>query len=181
VTVVCNASPLIALGKLGRLGLLLSLYGEILIPQEVYNEVVVNGLRLGAAEAQSVDWLVQHGHIRVLQVQLPSPPPDWAQAIDVGEGQAVLLAQLQAAEWILIDNAHARRAAREARVPLKGTIGLLLEAFRKKYLTLQEFELLIQDIQAHPEFWISDRLCEWALAQARQSETRTSGSSLHQP
>ncbi len=38
----------------------------------------------------------------------------------------------------------------------------------KKHLTLQEFELLIQEIQAHPELWISDHLCEWALAQARK-------------
>jgi predicted nucleic acid-binding protein len=47
VKVVCNAGPLIAPGKLGRLGLLLKLYDAILVPREVYNEVVVNGLRLG--------------------------------------------------------------------------------------------------------------------------------------
>ncbi len=168
--VVCNAGPLIALGKLGRLGLLLNLYGEILIPQEVYGEVVLNGLRLGAVEAQSVDWLVHHGYIRILQVQLPSPLPEWALPIDMGEAQAIFLAQQQLADWVLIDNAHARQAARQANVPLKGTIGLLLEAFRKKHLTLQEFELLIQEIQAHPELWISDHLCEWALAQARKEK-----------
>jgi predicted nucleic acid-binding protein len=44
VKVVSNAGPLIALGKLGQLGLLLKLYGEILIPREVCNEVVINGL-----------------------------------------------------------------------------------------------------------------------------------------
>jgi predicted nucleic acid-binding protein len=55
VKVVCNAGPLIALGKVGRLGLLLKLYDTILVPREVYNEVVVNGLRLGASEAQAVE------------------------------------------------------------------------------------------------------------------------------
>ncbi len=70
--VVCNAGPLIALGKLGRLGLLLKLYDEILVPREVYNEVVVNGLRLGASESQAVDWLVREGHIRVVDVELPA-------------------------------------------------------------------------------------------------------------
>ncbi len=166
--VVCNAGPLIALGKLGRLGLLLNLYDEILIPQEVYNEVVINGLHIGAAEAQSVDWLVQRGYIRVFQVQLPSPLPEWALPIDIGEAQAVLLAQQRSADWVLIDNAHARQAARQASVPLKGTVGLLLEALHKKHLTLQEFELLIQEIQARPELWISDRLCEWALVEAKR-------------
>lgn len=166
--VVCNAGPLITLGKLGRLGLLLNLYAEILIPQEVYNEVVVNGLRLGAAEAQSVDWLLREGYIRIVGVETPPSLPDWAQPIDIGEAQAILLAQQQEADWVLIDNAHARRAARLAGIPLKGTIGLLLEALRKKHLARQEFELLIQEIQTHPEFWISERLCEWALKQMRE-------------
>jgi predicted nucleic acid-binding protein len=159
---------LIALGKLGWLGLLLKLYSEILIPREVYDEVVVNGLRLGAPEAQTIDWLVRQGHIRVAQVALPSPLPPWAEPIDIGEVQVILLAQQQAADWVLIDNAHARRAARHVGLPLKGTIGLLLESFRRGHLTLQEFELLIQDIQARPELWISERLCEGALARARQ-------------
>ena len=52
--VVSNAGPLIARGQLGQLGLLLKLYSEILIPREVYNEVVANGLRLGALDAQAV-------------------------------------------------------------------------------------------------------------------------------
>ena len=166
--VVSNAGPLIALGKLGQLGLLLKLYDEILIPRLVYDEVVINGLRLGAPEAQTVDWLIQQGHIRVVELTLPSPLPFWAEPIDIGEAQVILLAQQQAAGWALIDNAHARRAARQVSLPLKGTIGLLLESFRRGYLTLQEFELLIQDIQARPELWISERLCEWALARARQ-------------
>lgn len=166
--VVCNAGPLIALGKLGRLGLLLKLYDEILVPREVYNEVVVNGLRLGASEAQAVDWLVREGHVRVVDVELPAPLPDWAQPIDSGEVQVIVLGQQQSSDWVLIDNAHARRAARQANLPLKGTIGLLLQALREGHLTLQEIELLIQDIQARPDLWISDRLCELALAQARE-------------
>ena len=57
--VVSNAGPLIALGKLGRLGLLNQLYDVVLIPSEVYQEVVVNGLRLGAPDADAVQFLVQ--------------------------------------------------------------------------------------------------------------------------
>lgn len=165
---VSNAGPLIALGKLGQLGLLLKLYDEILIPREVYNEVVVNGLRLGAPDARAVDFLIRQGHIRVVDVTLPSPPPTWAQPIDAGELEVIVLAQQQSADWVLIDNVHARKAARQAGLPPKGTVGLLLEAFRQGYLTLQEFELLIQNIKAQPDLWISERLCDQALAQARQ-------------
>jgi predicted nucleic acid-binding protein len=99
---------------------------------------------------------------------LPSPLPAWAQSIDAGELEVIVLAQQQAADWVLIDNVHARKAAREAGLPLKGTVGLLMQAFRRGYLSLREFELLIQNIKAQPDLWISEQLCDQALAQARQ-------------
>ena len=46
--VLCNAGPLMALGKLNRLDLLAGLYGEVQIPRAVYNEVVTQGLARGA-------------------------------------------------------------------------------------------------------------------------------------
>ena len=75
MNVVSNAGPLIALGKLGQLSMLLTLYGDILMPRQVYNEVVINGLRLGADDAPAVDFLVQQGYIRVVEVALPSRCP----------------------------------------------------------------------------------------------------------
>lgn len=75
---ISNAGPLIALAKLGQLGLLLKLFNEIVIPREVYSEVVTNGLLLGAPDAVSVDYLVRQGHILVKDVTLPTPIPEWA-------------------------------------------------------------------------------------------------------
>jgi predicted nucleic acid-binding protein len=58
---------------------------------------------------------------------------------------------------------------------LKGTVGLLLEAFRQQHLSLPEFEVLIHNIKMQPDLWISDRLCDRALAQARQeAQSRSS-------
>jgi predicted nucleic acid-binding protein len=172
VNVVSNASPLIALGKLGQLSMLLTLYGAIFIPRQVYNEVVINGLRLGADDAPAVDFLVQQGYIQVVEVALPSPLPAWTQSLDAGEIEVIVLGQQQAADWVLIDNEHARKAAREVGLPLKGTVGLLLEAWRQGHLSLQAFELLIQEIKHRPDLWISAQLCDRALAQARQEATQ---------
>ena len=52
MTVVCNAGPLIALGKLGRLDLLQKLYGTVLVPQQVYEETVSSGIARGAPDAR---------------------------------------------------------------------------------------------------------------------------------
>jgi predicted nucleic acid-binding protein len=44
MNVVSNASPLIALIRLGHLDLLRQLYGTVVIPDAVWHEVVVEGL-----------------------------------------------------------------------------------------------------------------------------------------
>lgn len=52
--VVADATPLIALAKLGQLAWLPDLFGEVLVPGAVYSEIVVAGVgRSGAAEIQA--------------------------------------------------------------------------------------------------------------------------------
>jgi predicted nucleic acid-binding protein len=165
---VSNATPLIFLGKLGQLGLLSKIYDDVLVPGEVYKEVVINGLRLGSAEAKAVDFLVQRSQIQVVQIGLPDPLPTWAAPIDAGELEVILLALQKRIDLVLIDNLHARKAARKAGVTVKGTLGVLLDAFRQKHLTLNELELLIHTVKIHPDIWISDILCDQVLTQAKQ-------------
>ena len=43
MNIVSNASPLIALIRIGQLDLLRQLYSEIIIPDAVWHEVVVEG------------------------------------------------------------------------------------------------------------------------------------------
>jgi uncharacterized protein len=43
VTPVSNASPLISLARIGHLDLLPKLFERVLIPTEVYNEIVIDG------------------------------------------------------------------------------------------------------------------------------------------
>ena len=51
--VVSNAGPLIALGKLGQLGLLLMLYGEILIPKMLAIGIIMTVLALSSTRCTS--------------------------------------------------------------------------------------------------------------------------------
>jgi predicted nucleic acid-binding protein len=167
LVVVGDASPLIILSKLGRLSLLIDLYELILIPQAVYEEAVVAGLREGHVDAIAIDHLVRLGHISVQSVRLSGQEKEWMHTIDSGEAEVIALARKNDANLALIDNAHARRAARALGVPVRGTVGILLEAVAKRQLTLPEFRLLIQEIKNRPEFWIGDRLCDAALDKVR--------------
>ncbi|CAG0932094.1 hypothetical protein TFLX_02454 [Thermoflexales bacterium] len=51
---VSNAGPLIALGKLGLMSLLHTLYDSVVIPTAVYDEVVTRALEQGQPDAYAV-------------------------------------------------------------------------------------------------------------------------------
>jgi predicted nucleic acid-binding protein len=108
----------------------------------------------------------------MVEVVLPSTLPTWAEPLDAGEIEVIVLGQQQTADWVLVDNEHARRAARQVGLPLKGTVGLLLKAWRQGHLSLQAFEFLIQEVNARPDLWVSTQLCDRALEQARQEATQ---------
>lgn len=165
---VSNASPLIFLGKLGQLGLLLKLYEQVTIPQQVYQEVVVAGRQIGAPEADAVDFLIRHDHIQVAQIAVPNPEPAWAGEIHAGETAAIRLCQQLSADLLLLDDARARSIARQCELTVKGTAGVLLDAFRRGFLTLAELELQMHTIQERSDIWIGDRLCRAVVEQARR-------------
>jgi len=54
--VIVNATPLIALAAIGRLHLLQDLFGEVIIPQAIYREVVV----AGASKPDADTWATAH-------------------------------------------------------------------------------------------------------------------------
>ncbi len=108
MTVVCNAGPLIALGKLGRLGLLQKLFGEVAIAREVYREVVLTGHKLGFSEAEAVDFLIQKGVVRIIDIELAADHTLSSSGIDIGEIETIILARCRNANWVLIDDRQAR-------------------------------------------------------------------------
>ncbi len=57
MSVVSNASPLINLARIGKLDLLHDLYGELIIPEAVWREVVVDGAgQPGADQVKGATW-----------------------------------------------------------------------------------------------------------------------------
>jgi len=51
---ICNSGPLIYLAKLNRLDLLADLYGSVIIPRAVHDEVVVFGKQRGHVDALTI-------------------------------------------------------------------------------------------------------------------------------
>ncbi len=61
---------------------------------------------------------------------------------------------------VLVDDEDARSEARRLGLPIRGTLGVLVAAYRQALITLPDTELLIQEIAARPDIWISAALCE---------------------
>ena len=124
--IVSDASILINLARIGKLELLQKLYGEIIVPEAVWQEVVVNGVgQPGAEEINTADWvkrtLVKNRHlVQALR-----------QDLDPGESEAIALALELEAELLLMDERLGRESAHYFGLHYIGLIGVLIEARHK--------------------------------------------------
>ncbi|MBC8503343.1 MAG: DUF3368 domain-containing protein [Chloroflexi bacterium] len=83
--------------------------------------------------------------------------------LDMGEAEALVLAEELAADWILLDEAKARLAAGFLEFPYIGTIGFLLLA--KQMGKINAVRPLLDELRIK-KFYISDRVYQSALKQA---------------
>lgn len=107
---VSNSSPLLYLATLGDLNFLPTLFGDILIPQAVWQELVVDGRgKPGAAEVETArgDWLdLRIVSNRDLVLELTS------QRLQLGESEAIVLAEELNQRAIFMDDELAVQKAR---------------------------------------------------------------------
>src|SRR4030066_2561678 len=121
--VVSNSSPLIFLSSIGNLDLLKAEFGEILVPEAVYDEVTSNELR-GSNEVKDADWIKVQ---TIKNIEAISFIP----MLDRGEESAIVLAIEQDADLILLDDLAGRRAAMMHGFNVMGTLGFLKVMHRK--------------------------------------------------
>jgi predicted nucleic acid-binding protein len=178
-TVLSNAGPLIALGKLGRLALLPRLYPGLSIPRTVYQEVVAEGIASGAPDAFMTRLLVERYRCPIVEASrevFDAYVPGCA--LDAGEREVLALARGTDQSLVLMDDELARAESRRLGIPAKGTLGVLVEAHRSGLLTLDEIEILLLTITARPDIWISAKLCRQILAELGRPEPESPVSSL---
>src|SRR4030066_1296138 len=107
--IVSNSTVLIYLAKIGKINLLKELFGEILIPAEVIDEVGIRGKEHQHPDAFIVESAVEEGWIHIKDVEVFGELEDFG--IDPGEAQAISLAKSLEVP-ILLDQTHARNAAK---------------------------------------------------------------------
>jgi predicted nucleic acid-binding protein len=122
VIVVADTSPLNYLIEIGHDSLLPKLYQRVLIPEAVLSELGDPRAPFATRKWFSLvpEW------IETMRISSQSDPT--LAALDVGERQAILLAQEQRADLLLIDERRGRLEAQRRGLPTTGTLGVLLAA-----------------------------------------------------
>src|SRR4051794_12247121 len=98
-----------ALAKVNGLEALFRLFPKVWTPPAVYFEVVTEGLRLGAPDAAILDLHYKDGALEVVAPKETVLPR--AARLGRGEEESIRLAIESRADWLLVDDLDARRAA----------------------------------------------------------------------
>ena len=147
--VVCNASPLIALEQIAHLPILKALFGTVLAPPAVVEEVAPDFVLPEWIEARP---LVQGIGPLVLGASLGP-----------GESEAISLALEVRARLIVLDDRPARRLAQALKLPVIGTLGILLAG--KRQGLLRELKPCLNGLLAH-DFRVAPSLYAQVLRDA---------------
>jgi predicted nucleic acid-binding protein len=126
--IIINTSPLIALvAAMGDLKILESLYTDVLVPFEVYQEILIGGTTgFAITEFQSASWLQKQSSPLTIS-------PLLFNSLDLGEASVIQLALDKNISTVCIDEAVGRRIARLSGLLVTGSIGILLRAKREGY------------------------------------------------
>jgi predicted nucleic acid-binding protein len=153
--VVSDASPLINLARVEQFELLAAFYDQVIIPQAVYDEVVVRGQgREGSSEVQNTSWIDVCDPQNDLAVRV------LAAELGMGEASAIILAQERQATLLLIDEIRGRRVAQQLGLKVRGTLGILARAKREGRISnLRQVLNLLHALGT----WIGEELCEEVL------------------
>lgn len=121
--VVADTSPLQYLHQIGHLDVLKRLYGEVLVPRDVANEIE-EGRRRGVV-------LPEPAHTGWIRIVDPPGAELLALASDLGAGErAVLALGVARRALVILDDGLARRYASLLGLHCTGTLGVLIRAKR---------------------------------------------------
>ncbi|HET6145968.1 MAG TPA: DUF3368 domain-containing protein [Polyangia bacterium] len=160
--VVSDSTAIIHLSRINALQVLKAVYGEILIPQAVFDELLAGGTaQPGALQVLNSTW------IKKVKVQNAAIVARLSAHLDIGESEAIALAVETGADVLIIDEKMGREVARRLVPRIIGMVGILLEA--KKAGHIKEVKPLLLDLKK-TGFKLGDDVLNYALAAAGEDK-----------
>ncbi len=162
--VISDTTPIISLLKINQLRLLNYLFGEVKIPDAVYEELITNSKYQKEAEqilsAEYIGKVVVEDKKSVALLRR-------ATGLDAGESEAIILTDVIKADLLLMDELKGRQVAKQMGLNIMGTVGILMAAFDEKLLSAEEIELYIDVLRSNGRH-ISDILYEQLMEKIKK-------------
>ncbi|MFM8005994.1 MAG: DUF3368 domain-containing protein [Dolichospermum sp.] len=157
---------------MNQLHLLQQLYGTVLIPEAVYQELTdPDFLVAGAKEVQTFTW------IQIRAVEDRTMVKALSSELDPGEAEAIVLALEMKAEQVLIDERRGRIIAAKLNLHYTGILGVLVEAKSQGFIStvkpllirssnrgfISTVKPLLDDLINKAGFWVAEPLYKSVL------------------
>ena len=143
--VVSDTTPIISLLKIDQLDLLHKLFGSVMIPDAVYDELTSNPQYVNEANliiaSEYICKVSVAGSESVKLLQR-------ATGLDRGESEAIIYTDECHADLLLMDEAKGRQVARQMGIRIMGTIGILLQAYQSRLLNKEQILCCIDIMRA---------------------------------
>ena len=154
--IVSDTTPIISLMKIEQLYLLEKMFGYIVIPKAVYDELTVNEkfakeiLKIKEAEFVKVGEVKNDSSVNILRN---------VTGLDAGESEAIVMEGEKEADLLLMDEHKGRQVAKKLGIKITGTIGILLQAFDEGMMSKEDVKKCILVLK-ESNIRISDNLCK---------------------
>ena len=153
-----------ALGKIGALDILFRLFVQVHISTNVHREVIIEGEKQGHIDAKMAEIAVRQELIVAEDVSPDDLPFEIASLnLDVGEREVIYLSTQEPNSLVLLDDLKAREEAKRLGLTVKGTLGVLVQAYRENLISSAEVSAFMETIIVHDAIWISADLCREVL------------------
>ena len=157
--VISDTTPLISFLKIKRLDLLKTLFEIVQIPKSVFAELTENIKYRDEAEIIKNSMFIHviddidENYVSLLRRSA---------GLDLGESEAIYLADNKKADLLLMDESRGREVASRMGIKIMGTIGILGLAYEVSLISKEEIKQAI-DILRDSGRHISERLYEQLL------------------
>lgn len=118
--IVSNTTPIISLASIGKLNVLKELFGKIIIPQSVYDEIKAKE-SYGYKEIDS-------DYIKIQAIKGTKYRDLLLNQLDLGEAETIILATEINADYVIIDDNIGYKIAKNSGLNVIRTLSVLLKA-----------------------------------------------------
>lgn len=151
MVVVSDTTTICNLFLIDKLWILEKIYGEVIIPTGVHEE-----LESMKNQPSIIEYIEMNDWIQTKSVSNNSLTEILMLTLDKGESQAISLAKELNANLIIIDEVQGRKIAQQMNLKVIGLLGILIQA--KQENLIKSVTLIMDELKLKAGFWISAEL-----------------------